>query len=160
MDILSRFQWNKPPLCCLPWWLSQNTMSLFVLSLISPIRERDRDKQGEEQGLKKGERNKTVKKSEKHRLAIWIRAKAMEGVWDAERVKNGGLRYSLTKRDSVTERIKPTPSSTCFPVLSNPTHPHHTNSQRKSIIWLPAAGLSMSLHNTVTLKRKSNHKSS
>ena len=75
---------------------------------------------------------------EKASLLVWIGAKTME------RVKNGGLISTLTKRDSVTERIKPTPQSS---PLSTP--PSHFNSQKKSIIWPPAAGLSVSSHNAV-----------
>lgn len=160
MDILSRFQRNKPPLCALT--ALTNTMSLFVLSLISPIWKRERQrqagKQEEGQGMKNGGyRNERKKKSwvQSYVYLEWdgqiVGSNQSKGDGGAveiqnERVKNGGLISSLTKRDSVSETIKQTSSSTRFPVLYPPPP---LNSQKESIIWPPAAGISLSLHSAV-----------
>lgn len=108
--------------------------------------------------MKKRERNKKrdrVKRETSRMRSPDSRFESERRRWRAdemqkERAKNGGLKWSLTKRDSVTERINQLPHPLAFQFsLQTPS-----NSQKKSIIWPPAAGLSMSQHNQIKAQIK------
>lgn len=72
-------------LLCVPWRLSQNTMSLFVLSPISPIRERGSRRQAGRRKSREWRVRKELRKKKESKSSVRIRAKAMEGWRDAER---------------------------------------------------------------------------